>query len=318
MKDRVVIITVNYHQNEYTLKCIESILSSNYNNFKIILIDNGPIEEEHKELINSLPNDDRVILKKSKENIGYVGGVNLGLELGSKINLDYFMIMNNDTIIDKNAIGELVETCKDYNNKAIVTGKVYHYDELNKLQDIGYFFQNEKTLKTNRRGLNEIDSGQYDEVAERDLIDDVFWLFPVNLYSKIGGYSPYFWFNAEQADFALRAKNAGYKLIYTPEAKLWHKGSVSIGGREKNPKLAYWHIQSTLIFRYRHLSKIQFIFNYLKILKSIFSTYFKMIYKYLKKEDYSFKYAKAKLMGLLYFNKWLMLHNENKGYNPFD
>lgn len=318
MQDKqVIIITLNYNQNDYTLKCIDSILKSNYNNYMILLIDNGSVHDNYKELESKLPNDNHIILHRIEQNRGYVGGINYGLENGAKLNPDYFLIMNNDTILDKNAITELVSTCVEYNDKAIVTGKVYHYDEPNKLQDVGYTFKSKKRLQFNRVGLNEIDKGQYDKVLERDMLDDVFWLFSIKLYKKIDGYSPYFWFNAEQADFALRAKEAGYKLIYTPKAKLWHKGSVSIGGRYMNPKLAYWHIQSTLIMRYLHLSKFNFVVYFLIIMNSIIRTSLKSLFFRLKGDKSLMLYSSAKRKGLYYFLHWLIKRNENVGYVPF-
>jgi len=313
----VNLITLNYNQNEYTLKCIESILKSSYEEFKIILVDNGSTHKNFEILRKSLPKDNRLNLYRVNENRGYVGGINYGLKEGNKLDPDYFLILNNDTILDKNAINELKHTCEKYMNKAIVSGKVYHYDEPNILQDVGYSYRDKKSLYFNRIGLDEEDINQYHQIAERDMLDDVFWLFSVKLYNKIGGYSPYFWFNAEQADFALRAKKEGYKLIYTPGAKLWHKGSVSIGGRDKNPKLAYWHVQSTLIFRYLHLSKIQFIKQYFKTVINIFSSYAKVISENLRGNSFDFNYPKAKLMGLNYFNKWIFLKNENTGHDPF-
>lgn len=317
MNDKVNIITVNYNQNDHTIKCVESLLQTEYKNYHIHVIDNGPTEEKHRELQNRLPKDERVILHRIEENRGYVGGVNFGLEKAAKLNTDYFFILNNDTLIDKKALSELMNTCKNYNNKAIVTGKVYYYDEPQKLQDIGYTLKNKKKLIYNKIGLNEIDTGQYDEIKERDLLDDVFWLLPQKLYDEIGGYSPYFWFNSEQADFALRAKKAGYKLIFTPNAKLWHKGSASIGGRDRNPKLVYWHIQSTLIFRFLHLTRPQFFIQYIKIIYGIIGTFFKAIFIKSESKENSIEYAKAKLYGLRYFNKWVIKRNKNNGFNPF-
>lgn len=312
----VIIITLNYNQNKYTLKCVESILNSEYKDFQLLLIDNGSTNENFVDLKKNIPIDSRLKLFRIELNIGYVGGINYGLKEGAKLNPTYFLIMNNDTIIDKKAILELFQTCKNYNNKAIVTGKVYHYDTPNKLQDIGYLYRDKRTLEFNRIGFDENDYGQYDNISERDILDDVFWLFSIDLYNQIGGYSTYFWFNAEQADFALRAKKIGYKLVYTPKAKLWHKGSVSIGGRDKNPKLVYWHIQSTLILRYIHLSKSEFAKQYFKILVSILSSYYKSLINKNKKSN--FDYPNAKLKGLMYFNKWYIIRNENNGKNPFN
>lgn len=311
------LILLNYNQTDYTVKCLNSILKSKYKNFNIVLIDNGSSLKNFVELKENISDDSRLKLLRLDINIGYVGGINVGLKEGAKLHPDYFLILNNDTILDENAISKMINTCESFNKKAIITGKVYHYDEPNKLQDVGYSYLDKKALKFKRLGLDEIDTGQYDQISERDMLDDVFWLFPSKLYVENGGYSPYFWFNAEQADFALRAKQIGYKLVYTPDAKLWHKGSVSIGGRERNPKLAYWHIQSTLIFRYRHLSKIQFIFQYFKIIKEILASYSRTVSEKLKGNKIDFKYPNAKLKGLFYFNRWVFVRNENTGHIPF-
>lgn len=314
----VAIITLNYNQNDYTIKCVESILKSKYANFKLFLIDNGSTEYNYNVLKKSISINHKIELCRIDKNRGYVGGINYGLKIANLNNPDYYLIMNNDTIIDENAISELVRTNQYFKNKAIVSGKVYHYDKPNILQDIGLVFSNKKALKFSRIGLDEQDRGQYDQVVERDLLDDVFWLFSSNLYNSIGGYSTYFWFNAEQADFGLRAKKNGYKLIFTPEAKLWHKGSISIGGRDRNPKLAYWHVQSTLIFRYLHLSKFEFGIQYMKLIISVISSYSKVIKEKFNGGKLDFDYPNAKLSGLWYFIKWFFLRNENIGNNPFN
>lgn len=292
-------------------------MKSTFYNFFLIVIDNGSTKLNQVNLENKLPKDERIIFKKIKENTGYVGGINFGLREGDKLNPDNFLIMNNDTIIDENAILELLKTYENFNKKVIVTGKVYHYDDPNRLQFVGYKYTNTKMLVRRGLGVNEIDKGQYDKTEKRDMADDIFWLFSSELYHKIGGYSSYFWFNAEQADFALRTKKQGYDIIYTPYAKLWHKGSVSIGGRDMNPKLAYWTIQSRLIFKYLHLSKVNFIRCYFITLVSILRTFIKSIYYKLIKRENLFRYAYAKYKGLTYFNKWLIKKNENTGYNPF-
>lgn len=310
----VLIITLNYNQNDFTLKCVESVLKSNYKDYKILLIDNGSTEENYINLKNNIPNDDKLVLKRIEKNRGYVGGINYGFSEGVSYKPDYFLIMNNDTILDENAVDELVKASKKHEDNVIVTGKVYHYDNPDVFQDVGYVYANKKILSFKRIGLDEVDKGQYDIVEKRDMVDDIFWLLPAKLYTEIGGYSTYFWFNAEQVDFALRAKQKGYELIYTPFAKLWHKGSVSIGGRDKNPRLAYWHIQSTLILGFLHLGKFNFLIHFFNILKSVTLTSFKSIYYSLFKRNNSLKdYAKAKRRGLSYFLKWFFIRNNNLG-----
>jgi len=313
----ILVVILNYNQNEYTIKCVESLIKSKNQNFKILIIDNGSSKENQNELSRKLPKDEKVILKNIEENRGYVGGINFGLEEGAKLKPDYYLIMNNDTVIDEDAIDELQHTLKDYNNKAIVSGKVYHYDDPERLQFVGYKYINKKFLTRKSFGVDELDKGQYNMVQERDMLDDIFWIFPAELYKSIGGYSSYFWFNSEQADFALRAQRVGYKLVFTPKAKIWHKGSVSVGGRGRNPRLAYWTVQSSLILKYLHLNKLHFLIVYLNTLKSVITTFIKSIYyRIFRKENIS-TYALAKYKGFIYFNKWLIKKNKNTGYNPF-
>jgi len=181
----IAVITLNYNQNDFTLKCVESILKSKFEDFKLFLVENGSTVENYKQLKDQLPKDSKIELRRLENNRGYVGGINYGLEEANNFNPDYFLIMNNDTILDENAINELKRTCDDYNQKAIVTGKVYHYDEPNKFQDIGYTFYDKNVLKISRIGLNEEDKGQYDRIEERDMLDDVFWLLPSKLYKEI-------------------------------------------------------------------------------------------------------------------------------------
>ncbi len=123
----VVLVLLNYNQNDYTVKCIESILNSDYSNYKIVLVDNGSTEVSAIELEKILPKDEKLVYKRLEQNIGYARGTNYGLEEGYKLNPDFFLIMNNDTILDKNAIKEMVKTCKKFNEKVLVTGKVYDF-----------------------------------------------------------------------------------------------------------------------------------------------------------------------------------------------
>jgi GT2 family glycosyltransferase len=312
----VLIITLNYNQNDYTIKCIQSVLESNYSDFKILLIDNGSTPENLSQLEAALPSDDRLIFMKITANRGYVGGINFGLSEGIKFDPDYFMIMNNDVVLENTAVEALTKACLKHNNKAIVTGKVYFFDEPDKIQNIGSNYSRKNRLEFERFGRTEKDVGQYDDEAERDMLDDVFWLFHKNLYEEIGGYSTYFWFNSEQADFALRARAINYKLIYTPTAKLWHKGSASIGGRNFNPALAYWNMQSSLILKYIHLSKKDFFVCYIHSWISVIRTFIKSIFQLFSKVN-RLNYAYAKLKGLTYVNSWIFSKKQNDGRNPF-
>jgi len=313
MKNKIIVITLNYNQNKYTIDCIKSLLKSNYSDFSILLIDNGSTSENFIELQEYLPKDERIILKRIENNSGYVGGINYGIEKGLDLNADYFLIMNNDTIIDSNAMRYLVDTCSLYENKTIVSGIVYNYKS-DIIQFIGYKLINEKFLEFKIVGRNEKDEGQYrNKIIEFEMLDDIFWLIPKQLIDEIGLYNTAFWFCSEQRDFAWRAKKINYKLIVNTNAKIEHKGSVSIGGRNLNPQLIYWSIQGQLIFNCLHLKPIIFLRTFLPVFLYALTNIAKVILLKEYRNLNGIKVSIAPFCSICYIIKWYF--NKDKANN---
>lgn len=297
-----------------TLECIDSILMSNYKYYKIIVVDNGSIKEDYENLVNNI-DDNRVLVDRIVDNCGYVYGVNRGLSIGGEHDADYYLIMNNDTIIDKNAIKSLVDAGERYDQNAIMSGKVYHYDNPDTLQYVGGKIKDKRYLKMTNPNINEKDIGQCEFEKERDMLDDIFWLLPNKILQNIGNYSNHFFLYAEQGDYARRALNAGYKLIYTPSAKIWHKGSLTTGNGDRfAPHVNYWRKKGSIIYRAKHLRKKYFWIYSVKLLfrfciKSI-------IFKLIGKNEFS-RINFAAFRGVFDGILWTFNKVENKGYNPY-
>ena len=307
----VSIITINYNQNEYTLNCINSVLQSDYSRFNVILIDNGSLKENFSSLKKLLPADDRIILERIEINKGYVGGINYGLKISSELKPDYYVIMNNDTIIDRFAISELVRVAELYDQKAIVSGKVYHLDDPDTIQHTGLLFTDKKYLKGYSPGKNEKDAGQCDIIAERDSLDDILWLLPATIVNDIGYYCNHYFMYAEQGDYAQTARRSGYKLIYTPNAKIWHKGSLTSGGGNKKAlPVCYWRAKSSFIFSYRNLK-----FRYFLIRNTIL--FLKYLGKIIIFKGEERKCAIARFRGLMAGINWFFNKKPDNGYNPY-
>lgn len=313
----VAVLLLNFNQWRVTLDCIESLFQTDYNRYKIFLIDNGSFSNEDYYNLKKIESDSCKVVRLDK-NRGYVGGMNYGLEIASQEGFDFFLVMNNDTIIAHDAISALVECSLRNGGRCIVTGKVYDFEKPTVIQHIGFKIVNKNYLKMKRIVQDQIDNGQWDKEEEMDMIDDIFWLLPSDVYEKIGGYSPYFWFNAEQADLAIRAKNSGYKLIYTPKARLWHKGSISVGGRINNPKFVFYDIQGSLLLRFIHLPFYRFFIlvtlALLRVFKGIFKNFAKSVLGY----ETKFTLVYAELMGIRWVILWIFKRNNNDGKTPFD
>jgi len=172
---------------------------------------------------------DRITILENEANLGYSRGFNVGLRHGfEEKNADYCLVMNNDTIIDSQTISEMVKVAETDNSIGFVTGKVYYYENPNVLQTVG---KKEDPIRWNgdHIGNKEIDKGQYDEISERYFADDIYTLVSKKLYQDTGGYDPMFFLQGEEYDWQARAKKLGYRIMYAPRAKLWHKESMTIG-----------------------------------------------------------------------------------------
>ena len=122
--------------------------------------------------------------------------------------------------------------------------------------------------------------------------------------------------NYQQADLALRVKDKWYKFIYTPNAKIWHKGSLSTGGRG-NFKMIYWNTKSWMIYNFLHLNNIKFtLFYFNNFIKIIIALVKNLVKPLIRKKSYLMN-SYASLRGFLSFSIWLIKKPEATSYNPF-
>lgn len=307
----VNVVTINYNLSSETIPCVRSVLASEYKDISVYLVDNGSDTDDYYKLLNEFRDSPRVKVILIETNCGYVGGVNFGIKNALADDPSYILIMNNDTIIDKHAVGEMVNAAKRHNDRAIVSGKVYYYDHPDILQHTGVIFKDQKFLTTIYPGKKEKDVGQYDKELERDSLDDVFWILPAGIVKDVGYYCNYFFLYAEQGDYAQRARRKGYKLIYTPKAKIWHKESMTAGGGDAAAlPICYWRGQGIFIFQYRNLKAKYFI---LMMLKNFVK--FSMMAMMKKKNER--ECAFARLRGYFWGFKWMFNKVPNQGFNPY-
>ncbi len=225
---KVYVIILNWNGKHDTIECIKSLKKVNYPNFEIVVVDNGSTDGSVSALRTKYPN---ITIIENGRNLGYAKGFNSGIRYALGKGADYFLILNNDTVIDPNALGELVRVAEKEHRTGFVSGKVYFYDEPNRLQTVGRS-SHPILIVRDLIGHRELDNGQYDEIVERDFVDDVFLLVRRAVFEEVGGYDPTFFLMYEETDWCARVRRAGFKIMYTPFAKIWHKGNLeTVTGR---------------------------------------------------------------------------------------
>ncbi len=250
---RVAVITLNWNGRNDTIEWAASLGKLDYPNYSLVVIDNGSSDGSVAALREQYP--DMTVIENGR-NLGYAEGFNVGLKYAYEQGADYILIMNNDTVAAPDCLTALVQVAETDPRIGFVSGKVYYYQEPNRLQTAGRT-NHPILLVQDLVGRNEIDTGQYDEVKEYDFLDDVFLLVRRQVYADTGGYDPNFFLYYEETDWCARVRRAGYKLVYTPQARIWHKGGMSTGG-DKGPKFVYYNARNQIIFMRRNTSSSHF------------------------------------------------------------
>jgi GT2 family glycosyltransferase len=244
---KTIVLILSYNGKHLLDDSISSYLKNDYSDFSVCVVDNGSTDGTREYVNGKYPD---VYLLRLEKNLGYSGGLNEGLKFAfTEQNADYALITNNDVVADDKAISSLVKTAETFTDAGFVTGKVYYYDKKDTLQTVGKI-EHPVLWNGGHIGNGETDKGQYDEVSERYFADDIYTLVRKSLYEKVGGYDTLFQFQCEEYDWQARAKEAGFKIYYTPSAKIWHKDSMTIG--KVSAFKAYYDARNPMLVILKH------------------------------------------------------------------
>lgn len=253
LRPKVTVITLNWNGRDDTIECVASLERLNYPNYEIVVVDNGSTDGSVPALRARYP-DIRIV--ENGRNLGYAEGLNAGMRYAAGQGTDYFLIVNNDTMIDPDALWGLVQVAEQDPRIGFVSGKVYLFDEPDRIQTVGRL-ADPIFIAGGLMGYRELDRGQYDVPRECDFIDDVFLLVRNAVFEQVGGYDPTFFLMYEETDWCARVRRAGFKIAYTPHARIWHKGNrdVTTG---ISPTHQFYLARNQIPFIYRNATRPHF------------------------------------------------------------
>ena len=223
----VSIILLNWNGLEDTIECLSSLKRLTYDNYRIIVVDNGSQGDDAQRLKEKYGDVIDVIAKE--RNSGFAAGVNTGIEhANSKYAPEYILLLNNDTVVDPKFLGELVKLAESDVFIGIVGPKVYYYDSPNLIQLIGARM-NMWIGQGSFIGHGLIDTGQFDHEREIDQIVPC-GLIKADVIRTVGLFDEAYFCYLEESDYCVRARKCGYKIMYAPKSKIWHKLGHSTRG----------------------------------------------------------------------------------------
>jgi len=300
---KVVICITTYNRNEDVLECLDSVYSSNFKNFNVIVFDNHSDEKINKNQLMKYSNLQYIYNDK---NIGITGGKNFCEKMAKG---KYIMFLDDDTIIDENTIGELVKTMDKDPKIGISAPKMFFYDNGKTnifIAGLGQF--SKLTTLCSDIVYHQKDIGQFEYQASIDYAQNGY-MVRKTVSETVGGYDSKIFMTYHETEYFIKVQKLGYKTLYIPTAKLWHK--LSLTSQKSNllrdvlglpyPQRIYYNMRNRSVIVKRYYSwyaKTIYIF----FLVHLFSLYY--FYKFIAyraSRDY-FKYLfKGYFDGLLIF-----------------
>jgi len=253
LNKKIAIIIVNWKQYELTINCLLSLKKLEYKNWKVILVDN----ESNFEKINKIKSDfNKVEVIESKENLGFASANNIGIKYAIKNKIEYLMLLNNDTEVNKKFLAPLLNSFKNDNLLGAVQPLIMNYNNRAKVWNAGGYLNNFFGFPyTNNKIKNKN--------LQIDWITGCCIVLKTKVIKKAGLIDEDFFAYYEDVDWSLRIKKLGYKLGVVDSSVIFHHGTKSSNNSNfegnLSPFVHYLNIRNHIYLIKKHGDKFNFI-----------------------------------------------------------
>lgn len=247
------IVIVNYNTRDLTLACVNSIKQFTKDiNYEIIIVDNASSR--------NFPKSKDYKLITNKTNLGFTGGNNIGMK---KANGRYVLLLNSDTLIHNNVLGEMIPwmdknpkigiaSCSLKNRDGSLQGTGGYFPTLIRIfslmtiQDLPFVDQFIKPFHPTKEKSFTKNDKFYLTQKELDWVTGAFMLMRRKVIKEVGYLDEKYFMYTEETDYCFRAKEKGWIVFYNPKWSITHLGGASKKGHEfsvlseyRNLKLFY-------------------------------------------------------------------------------
>jgi GT2 family glycosyltransferase len=219
VKPYVCVVLLNWNGWPNTSICLCSLEKLQYENRKVIVVDNGSTDDSVSRIGNEFP---WVEVIKTGENLGFAGGCNVGILRALAAGAKYVWLLNNDTRVDSLALDAMVNKAESDPKIGAVGSLIYFMEEKERVQAWGGGHVN-FLLGRARHFLDPVEDSRLDYIAGTSL------LIRRDALESVGLLDEGFFFFWEDTDLGFRLRRLGWRLAVAGDSQIWHKQNATIG-----------------------------------------------------------------------------------------
>ncbi|KLT66812.1 glycosyl transferase family 2 [Pedobacter sp. BMA] len=250
MNPSVAVVILNWNGKAFLEQFLPGILLSEYDNLQVVVGDNGSTDDSVAFLEQNFP---AVKVLKNDSNYGFAGGYNQVL---ARVEADYFVLLNSDVEVTPNWIKPVIDLME--NDPAIAAAQPKIKSQLSKnyfeyagaaggyLDIYAYPFCRGRLFN-----VYEQDKGQYNQQSEVFWASGAAFFIKSKCWKEADGLDADLFAHMEEIDLCWRLKNMDYKVVYCPDAEVFHVGGGTL--QTENPFKTYLNFRNSLIIMQKNL-----------------------------------------------------------------
>lgn len=222
----ISVIVVNWNRGELLRSCLRSIAAQRgIGTFEVIIVDNGS-SDNSREVMEEFKKSSglTVQLILNDRNYGFCGANNQGIRAARG---EHVALLNNDAEADPGWLEAMLSELRERPDFGMIASKILVYEDPRKIDKAGHLIYLDG--QNRGRGSGEIDAGQYDRVEEVIWPDGCAALYRKAMLDEIGGFDEDLFAYGDDAELGLRARIAGWRCLYVPNAVVRHRRGSTLG-----------------------------------------------------------------------------------------
>lgn len=220
---KISIVILTFNSIRFIKSCLDSIFNQNYQNFEIIIVDNGSRDNTPDFIRENYP---QVILIKNMQNLGAAKARNQGIEIARG---EWILVLDCDIILEKSFLHKLTKIAKDSDKSiGIIQPKVLNKDAKT-IYSCGIYLS--RLRRFYDIGKGQLNNGQFNTAQHIFGACSAAALYKKQMLEEIkedtGYFDERFFFLVEDVDLAWREQRRGWKALFYPETICYHYGNSS-------------------------------------------------------------------------------------------